>query len=136
MQFADRDVKAKFSSYAPPQRERLLALRDMVFETAAAVPGVGRIEENLKWGQPSYHTPDSGSGTPLRMDARPDGAVALYVNCQTDLIEQFRQNYPDLTYVGSREVVLAPDVALPADALRHIMALTLTFHARKKSKKR
>jgi hypothetical protein len=104
----------------------------MVFETASATPGVGEITEVLKWNQPSYQTYQTGSGTPLRMDAHPAGGVALYVNCQTDLIDQFRLHYPSLTYEGFRAVVVPPDQPIPADELKHIMALTLTFHARKK----
>ena len=94
--FDDPQVEAKFGSYAAGQRERLLELRDMVFETAAATPGVGAITEVLKWGQPSYQTYETNSGTPLRIDAHPAGGVALYVNCQSDLIEQFRLHYPKL----------------------------------------
>jgi hypothetical protein len=133
-EFDDPHVKTKFAGYAPAQKERLLALREMVFETAASTPGVGAVTEVLKWGQPSYQTYETSSGTPLRMDARADGAVALYVNCQSDLIEQFRRHYPDLDYVGFREVVLPAGEPLAADDLRHIMALTLTYHARKKAK--
>jgi len=133
--FADPAVKAKFAQYAAEQRTRLDEIRDMVFEVAERTPGVGRIEENLKWGQPSYHTPDTKSGTPLRIDAHPDGGVAVYVNCQTDLIDQFRTHYPHLNYEGFRAVVLTPDSAVPTDELEHIIGLTLTFHARKKQKR-
>lgn len=130
--FADQSVKQKFAGYDPARRERLLAVRQMVFDVAAMTPGVGKLEETLKWGQPSYHTPETKSGTPLRIDAHPDGGVAVYVNCQTDLIDQFRVHYPNLNYEGFRAVVMPPDSTLPEAELKHIMALTLTFHARKK----
>lgn len=125
-------IEARVSAAAPEQREQLLALRALVFEVAQATDGVGRIEETLKWGQPSYLTPESRSGTTIRIDAHPAGGTALYVNCQTDLVETFRTHYPALAYEGVRAVVFDRGAALPEAALRHIIALTLTYHARKR----
>ena len=65
-------VAAVFENYPAAGRERLLRLRKMIIETAAATPGVGALEETLKWGQVSYLTADSGSGTTVRIDL--DGA--------------------------------------------------------------
>jgi diamine N-acetyltransferase len=42
-------VLAKFDTYPPNVRRKLLALRALVFRTAAATEGVGEIEETLKW---------------------------------------------------------------------------------------
>jgi hypothetical protein len=131
-QIEDAAVAAKFESYPTAQRRQLLALRDLVFDVAAATPGVGRIEETLKWGQPSYLTPETRSGTTVRIDAHPAGGAAIYVNCQTNLVETFRAYYPGLEYEGVRAVVLRPDAPLPREQLRHVIALTLTYHARKK----
>jgi hypothetical protein len=128
--FDNPGVKLKFDGYPARQREQLMALRDMVFDVAAATPGVGAIEEALKWGQPSYLTPETGSGTTIRIDAHPAGGAAIYVNCQTNLVDTFRGHYPALAYEGVRAVVL--DGSEPAEPVRHIIALTLTYHARKK----
>ena len=127
-------VREKFEACPPPERAQLLALRQMVLDTARATDGVGRIEETLKWGQPSYLTPETRSGTTIRIDALTAGGVALYVNCQTDLVETFRTHYPGLSYEGNRAVVFAADRPLPDAALRHIIALTLTYHTRKKTR--
>lgn len=124
-------VAARFAAYPPAVRTRLEDLRKLVLEVAAATPGVGRIEETLKWGQPSYLTPETGSGTTVRIDAYPGGGTAIFVNCQTDLIETYKSHYPSLGYEGVRAIVL-PDGPLPADALRHCIGLALTYHARKK----
>lgn len=129
---ASADVRQKFAAYPPLQRMRLLAVRALILEVAAATDGVGRIEETLKWGQPSYLTPETKSGTTIRIDAHPAGGAALYVNCQTDLVDTYRTHYPALTYEGTRAVVIAPDAPLPDKPLRHIVALALTYHARKK----
>ena len=62
---------AIFDRYPKPVRARLLALRELIFDTAKATKGVGAIEEALKWGQPSYLTLKSKSGSTVRglMDA-------------------------------------------------------------------
>lgn len=125
------NVAEKFESYASATRQQVLALRRLVLEAAAATPGVGRIEETLKWGQPSYLTPETGSGTTVRIDAYPGGGVAMFVNCQTDLVETYRSLYPELEYEGVRAIVMR-DGVMDEAALRHCVALALTYHKRKR----
>ena len=124
-------VAEKFASYAPDVRAQMQALRMLVLETAAATPGVGPIEETLKWGQPSYLPSETGSGTTVRIDAHRDGGVALYVSCKTDLVETYRRHYPELHYEGVRAIVLK-DGPQDEATLRHCIGLALTYHARKK----
>lgn len=128
---ADPQVAAKFENYSEPVRSDLLELRRLVLETAAATDGVGPLNETLKWGQPSYLTGATGSGTTIRIDSHPAG-TAIFVNCQTDLVAQFRAHYPGLQYEGTRAMVLPTGTPFPAAALRHCIALTLTYHLRKK----
>lgn len=124
-------VAAVLDTYPAPLRERLMRLRSLIEETAATTDGVGPLEETLKWGEVSYLTSASGSGTTVRIgrDKR-SGQPAIFVNCQTDLLGRYRALYPDgFGYDGDRGVVLgeAPDEA----ALKHMIALALTYHARK-----
>lgn len=125
-------VAAVFETYPAPLREKLMHLRSLIEETAAATDGVGPLEETLKWGEVSYLTPTSGSGTTVRIGRdKASGRPAIYVNCQTDLLSRYRTLYPDgFGYDGERGVILgeAPDEA----ALKHIVALALTYHARKR----
>ncbi|MGV8832172.1 MAG: DUF1801 domain-containing protein [Devosia sp.] len=126
-------IAAVFEQYPSQTREALLRLRALILETAATTAGVGPLEETLKWGQVSYLTTQSGSGTTIRLDSdKQSGQAALYVHCQTDLLSRYRALYPDeFAYQGDRAVVLppVPDVA----ALRHVIALALTYHAAKKA---
>jgi hypothetical protein len=124
------DVAARYAGYPEKTKDQLAELRSLVLETAARTPGVGHLEEALKWGQPSFLTVESGSGTTVRIDAHASGGVALYVNCKTNLVETYRTRYPELTYEGDRAIVLRPG-RLPADVLGHCIALALTYHARK-----
>ena len=134
--FGDARVAAVFKAYPPDLRTRLMALRELVFDTAAATSGVGRLDETLKWGQPSYLTTESGSGTTVRIDRlknRDDG-YAVYFHCQSGLVDTFRSIYPDtFTYEGNRAIVFDAKDRLPVRALGHCIGLALTHHLRKKT---
>jgi hypothetical protein len=130
-------VRAVFDSYDPILRQQLLSLRQMILDVAASIPGVGALEETLKWGQPSFLTSLSKSGTTLRIDrlSKSDHRPALFVSCQTDLIERFKALYPDsFFYHGKRAIVLDTDRLLDEDALRHCIALALTYKIRRAGK--
>ncbi len=128
-------VKAKFDAYPAPARRDLLALRELVFAVARLTPGVGNIEETLKWGEPAYLT-KNGAGSTVRMDWKPKapGEVALYFNCQTSLVENFRAMFPkDFGFVGNRALVWPVGDKPPKDALRFCLAAALTYHAQKRT---
>ena len=127
-------IEAVFEAYPQPVKSRLLALRRLIFDTAKSTKGVGALEEALKWGQPSYLTPESKSGSTVRIDQLKTeaGGYAVYFHCQTDLVETFRELYPELRYGGNRSILLDAGETLPEKALRHCIALALTYHARKR----
>ena len=63
------------------------------------------------------------------------GQYALYVHCQTTLVGDFKALYPnDFRYEGARALHFDARQAPPADALRHCIALALTYHRRKEPK--
>jgi len=135
--FGDARVAALFKAYPPLVRTRLLALRELVFDTAERTEGVGRLTETLKWGQPSYLTGETGSGSTVRIDRLKGGdGYAAYFHCQSGLIGQFRELYPGtFRYEGERAIVFDLGDRLPIRALRHCLALALTHHSRKKKPK-
>jgi hypothetical protein len=128
------EVDAIFNAYPNPVRSKLKALRRLIFDIAKSTKGVGALEEAVKWGQPSYLTPESKSGSTVRIDQLKSeaGGYAVYFHCQTDLVETFRELYPDLRYGGNRSILLDAGEKLPEAALRHCIALALTYHARKR----
>jgi Domain of unknown function (DU1801) len=131
--FADRRVAAVFKAYPADVRRRLMTLRALVFETAARTQGVGALSETLKWGQPSYLTAETGSGTTVRIDRlkKSDG-YAIYFHCQSGLVGQFKDLYPDTFRTeGKRAIVFDLEDRVPAKALRHCIGLALTHHLRK-----
>ena len=134
--FSDSAVASVFKAYPPDLRAKLMALRQLVLDTADKTTGVGRLTETLKWGQPSYLTEQTGSGTTVRIGRlKADNGYAIYFHCQSGLVGQFRELYPDtFKYQGKRAILFASDDRVPARELRHCIALALTHHSRKKSK--
>ena len=87
-------------------------------------------------GQPSYLTAESKSGSTIRIDQvkAEAGRYAVYFHCQTDLVETFCELYPELSYGGNRSILLDASDKLPEAALRHCVALALTYHLRKRAR--
>jgi hypothetical protein len=125
----DPAVAAVFEAYPAPIRAKLLALRRLILDTAHATEGVGVLEEALKWGQVSYLT-KSRSGSTIRIDRvkSSPGHYAIYFHCQTNLVTTFRELYPELSFGGNRSILLEARDKLPKAALRHCLALALTYH--------
>ncbi|WP_249780320.1 DUF1801 domain-containing protein [Bradyrhizobium sp. dw_411] len=128
---SDPAVEAVFDAYPKPLKTKLLALRRLIFDTARTTKGVGALQETLKWGQPSYLTPETKSGSTIRIDQvkSTPGQYAVYFHCQTNLVETFRELYPkELRYGGNRSILLNAQDEVPEAALRHCVALALTYH--------
>jgi hypothetical protein len=132
---SDPAVDAVFNAYPKPLRAKLLTLRRLIFDTARTTKGVGALQETLKWGQPSYLTPETKSGSTIRIDQVKSAAnqYAVYFHCQTDLVETFRELYPtEFSYGGNRCILLNAEDAISEPALRHCVALALTYHLNKR----
>ena len=130
-------MEAAFDAYPKPLKPKLLALRRLILDTAKATRGVGALEETLKWGQPSYLTPETKSGSTIRIDRIKSaaGQYAVYFHCQTNLVETFRELYPDkFSYGGNRCIILNAVDDVPEPALRHCVALALTYHLNRRKK--
>ena len=136
--FHDPAVAAKFEAYPPAVRRKLLALREVVYRTAASTPGVSEIVETLKWGEPAYVT-KAKTGSTFRMDwkSKDPGHYRMYFHCQTNLVETFRTLFPnDFQFEGNRALVFSMSEQVPADELSVCMALALTYHLAKASHSR
>jgi len=132
--FGELAVSKVFSAYPKDVRERLLAVRDLIFATAKRIPEVGELEETLKWGQPSYLTSESKSGSTIRIDAirAKPGSYAVYFHCQTTLVESFRQRFgPKFRYQANRALIFSGTEKLPTAELRECIAEALTYHVSK-----
>lgn len=134
MQFAafqDLGVDAAFQSFAEPLRTPLLRLRQLILDTGARTTGLGGLVETLKWGEPAYLPVKQRVGTTVRVAALKGSSkhYAMYVHCQTTLVETFARHYPDtFRFEGSRALVFREEEEIPVGPLEHCIGLALTYH--------
>jgi Domain of unknown function (DU1801) len=126
-------VLAVFESYPPALRTKLLALRQLILDTAAQTEGVGVLQETLKWGEPAYVTAHSQSGSTVRIDRkRNTDCYAVYFNCNTSLVDTFRSLFPGtFRFEGNRALVFDLTDTLPKKELAFCIAMSLTYHLKK-----
>ncbi len=107
----------------------------MIFDVAKKTSGVGQLEEALRWGQPSYLTSETGSGSTIRIDQirNESSKYGIYFICTSGLIDDFKELYRDeMDFVGNRSIVFDVADELSEAALRHCISLALTHHLRKR----
>ncbi|MCF2905120.1 DUF1801 domain-containing protein [Octadecabacter sp. CECT 8868] len=125
--FQTSAVSAAFDDMQDNHRAGLLAIRTLIFEQAHALP-VGRIEETLKWGQPSYATPDTKAGTPIRLGTTKSGHLAVFTHCQTTVMSDYRALAPpEMKFDGNRAVHLSPDMPIPLAEITPLIRAALTY---------
>lgn len=129
------EIVKVFATYPAAIRSKLMALRQLIFDTAAATEGVGPIEETLKWGEPAYLTTATGSGSTIRLGWKPSAPsrYAVYFHCKTSLVDTFRAIYgDDFIFEGNRAIVFQASDHMPIMPLAACMAMALTYHRNKR----
>lgn len=123
-------VSAAFDALPAPARDRLIALRRLVFRVAKE-KGVGPLTETLKWGEPAYLTEATRAGSTIRLGWHrnaPDH-VAIYVNCRTNLVDRFRATFFDAVECsGNRALLQRIDGPMEAGMLAICIGMALTYH--------
>ena len=123
-----------FEAYPPNMRPKLLALRELIFKVAVSTPGIGKLEETLRWGEPAYLTSQTKSGSTVRIGWKSSSPTryAMYFHCQTNLIDTFRTLFPgEFKFEGNRAIVFNESDAVPTDSLAFCVAAALTYHRNK-----
>lgn len=134
--FQSKKVAVIFEKTPAAIRKRLLILRKLIFDIASKTPGVGAIEETLKWDSPSYLTSETQSGTTIRIDriGSKEGKYGIFVHCQSNVVKQFKQRIDTpLEFNSTRGIVLDVRDEIPKE-VGHFIYLALTYHLRKKKK--
>lgn len=133
MNFQNPEVGQVFAKYQTQTKQALLTIRQWIFEISESSKDIGKIEECLKWGEPSYvsHAPKSGTSLRLSQLKTNPNEYGLYVHCQTTLIEEFRMVYPDFKYDKNRGVIFDSSQPIQTDAVKQFIYLALTYHYRK-----
>ncbi|MEJ2425274.1 MAG: DUF1801 domain-containing protein [Candidatus Thiodiazotropha sp.] len=120
------EVKEKFDSYPEHIKLLILYLRELVFCIAEDLDA-GKVEESLKWGEPSYQVK---GGSPVRMDWKEKypNHYFLFFHCQTKLVDTFRELYSDtLEFEGNRAIVVKIDKKLPEVVINHCLEMAMNY---------
>lgn len=131
MTFADPAIAEVFEKMPEPARSGALQLRQLIFEVANDLPEIGRVEEVLRWGQPSYITPDKKAATTLRLGTHKSANFAIFAHCQSNVISDYAARFPGWDRLDGNRAVLfdRPDQIEPF-RLRSLIKDALTYHLR------
>ncbi len=141
VKFQDSAVGAVFAAYPEKARQRLLRVRQLIFDVAVATDGVGELTEALRWGEPAYLTQTSKSGSTIRLgipkrELRRDAPekIAVYFHCQTTLVGDFRRSFADsFEFDGNRAIILRTTGAMATGPLKQCIRAALTYHLSKRT---
>lgn len=125
-----RDIRVKdvFDQYSKSVKPQLLNLRKLILKAASEIDELDKLEETLKWGEPSYLTK---YGSTVRMDWKKKSPeqFAIYFKCTSKLVETFKKIYGDkFTFEGNRAIVFKLDDHIPEKELKHCIKIALTYH--------
>lgn len=86
--FDSNEVEEIISGYPDKVQPLMLALRELIFETAEEVGVMEKLEETLKWGEPSYVCP---TGSTFRIDWKKETPEYywMFFHCQSLLVPTF-----------------------------------------------
>jgi hypothetical protein len=129
------EVAEAFNSYPKEIKSKLLFLRQLIYDTAASIEGIGEIEETLKWGEPSYLTPKSKSGSTIRIAWKESQKerYSMFFKCTANLVPAFKEKFPQkFNFGGNRSIDFDLNDDVPVRELKQCIALALTYHRNKK----
>ena len=129
------EVAAVFDAYPKEIKSKLMFLRQLIIDVASRTYGVGKLEETLKWGQPSYLTTQTKSGSLVRIDQikSQEGKYAMFFHCQTTLVDTFREMYRgQFVFGGNRSIIFDLKNKVPVKELSHCVSMALTYHLNKR----
>lgn len=114
-----------YGQYSELQKAKLSELYELIMTS-----GEEELNQSLKWNQLSFA---AKNGTPVRIDRYSEEEVALFVHCQTTLVEQWRGLFGDrLTFSGNRAILFSVHEELPVEELK--VCLQMAFNYRKGKK--
>jgi hypothetical protein len=129
------NVAATFKTYPKAAARYLMYLRKLIIETTQELEGVGALEETLKWGEPSYLTSYTKSGSTVRIDWKKSDPefVFVFFKCTSNLLPTYRKKYKtDFEYVGNRAIKIYIGAIINEDKFKNCIALALTYHNNKR----
>jgi hypothetical protein len=121
------DVESVFNAYPDTIRDKMIALRELIIETAKETEEIATLEETLKWGEPSYV---AKRGSTIRVDWKkkaPD-QYGMYFTCTTELVPTFKMLYSDVFHFeGNRAIIFQIDETVPEVLLKSCISAALRY---------
>jgi len=121
-------VQLVFDKYPDSVRNKMLTLREVIIETANEIQEITRLEETLKWSEPSYLTK---IGSTIRIDWKPKfpNQYAMYFQCSSRLVETFRIVFKNaFVFEGKRAILFQLEDEIPTEELKYCIKAALTYH--------
>lgn len=133
--FTDPAVSAAFDAFPDSARTGTLMLRDLILDQAATLPEIGTVQEVLRWGQPSYITPDRKAATTLRIGTHKSAAFAIFAHCQSGVITNYATRFPCWDRLDGNRAVLFNDTSeVEPFRLGTLIRDALTYHLKSPQK--
>lgn len=132
-------VAEAFARVPGPVSARLLEIRRQIFDLSEETETIGPLAEVLRWGEPAYLTQITRSGTTIRLGRTrlaPKDA-AIFFNCQTSLVEEFRVQFANVfRFEKNRAVIIPHERPLPKIAVQFCLWRALNYHLGERPKQR
>jgi len=124
------EIATIFSQMPAAVARNLSEIRKSIFDIAKSSAEIGKIEECLKWGEPSYLTHHPKSGTSIRLAWKEKlGIYGIYVPCQTRLIEDFKLIADgQIQFDKTRGLLFHETSDYPRDLVASFLKQALTYH--------
>ncbi|MCF8378430.1 MAG: DUF1801 domain-containing protein [Bacteroidales bacterium] len=122
------DVELVFANYPENVRQKILNLRRLILEAANETEEINKVEETLKWGEPSYLV---RNGSTVRIDwkEKKPGQYGIYFKCTSKLVSSFKMVYGNIfKYEGARAIIFQMDDQIPEIELKKCITAGLTYH--------
>ncbi|MDQ7009891.1 MAG: DUF1801 domain-containing protein [Candidatus Gracilibacteria bacterium] len=130
IKFEDETIKGIFDSYPTEVREKLLFIRELIFEVYDDTKLITTLTETLKWGEPSYVS-DVGSTVRITKVNGSNLQFGIYFNCKTTLISTFKEIFGNqFVYSGNRGLIFDISNELNRDNIKHCIYLSLTYFSK------
>lgn len=121
-------VDTIFNAYPEHIKPKIEALRKLILEVANELESVQKIEETLKWGEPSYI---AKKGSTIRIDwkEKTPEQYAMYFKCTSKLVTTFKEVYGStFKYEGNRAIVFNLEDVVPNKELKRCIKAALLYH--------
>jgi len=122
------NVQSVLLAYPEHIQKKLAHVRQLILEVAEDISALDKLEETLKWGEPSYLL-KGGSTIRFAWKAQRPDEYVMYFNCKTRLVDTFREFYGDVFHFeGNRAIIFQVNDEIAVAELKHCISLALRYH--------